>query len=400
MAMMRTTRLELTDAEPLQADGTLRGDADELVRLRVLQRNVGNRAVARLLRQPKPPAKKPAKPVRAATLDEIAQEIGPALGGPYADFAAYAATMEEGTFLGHAIESPGQPIKGVRPEFQKKLDAAQVKIDAEFKASGNPIPSGYGIDGVGGFRWEASMHGAGMAIDIDAGKNPYIMHSAGAAALDAELKPVFHRIAEFILNDPIDGEQSIIPKIITTGSNLPASSKVSRHDRLGQYYDRLARESDAMREYFRLMKDGAALTAFLAGPWLTAHPGATAPPVAEIVHQMWEDYAALGGAIPTGGPPGVPDFTKPPARGRPFHPTGMAQKDPAAGFLTIPREVVVGLGQAVGRWGPIDFGAESGDVMHFDDRYALGKPFDDARVAANAKLKAAAEAAAATPAAE
>ncbi|MEP6642597.1 MAG: hypothetical protein ABJB93_11920, partial [Gaiellales bacterium] len=113
----------------------MRGDADaaELLRLGVLQRSVGNRAVARLLRQPKPPAKKPAKkpakPVRAANLDEIAQEIGPALGGPYADFAAYAATMEEGKFLGHPIESAGQPIKGVRPEFQKKLDAAQVKID-------------------------------------------------------------------------------------------------------------------------------------------------------------------------------------------------------------------------------------------------------------------------------
>jgi hypothetical protein len=108
----------------------------------VLQRSVGNRAVARLLRQPKPPPKKPAKPVRPANLDEIAQEIGPALGGPYADFAAYAATMQ-GKFLGHPIESPNQSIKGVRPEFQNKLDAAQVKIDAEFKASGNPIPSGY-----------------------------------------------------------------------------------------------------------------------------------------------------------------------------------------------------------------------------------------------------------------
>lgn len=132
------------------------------------------------------------------------------------------------------------------------------------------------------------MHGASMAIDIDAGKDPYIMHSAGAAALDAELKPVFHRIAEFILNDP-------------------------------------------MREYFRLMKDGTALTAFLAGPWLATHPGATAPPVAHIVHQMWEHYAALGGAIPTGGPPGVADFTKPPNRGRPFHRPAWPRRIPAPG---------------------------------------------------------------------
>ena len=89
-----------------------------------------------------------------------------------------------------------------------------------------------------------------MAIDIDAGDNPYIMHEGdehgSETNLSTELRPVYHRIAEFILNDPIDGEQSIIPKLIASEQNLPAKSKASRRDRLGQYYDRLSRESGAM----------------------------------------------------------------------------------------------------------------------------------------------------------
>jgi hypothetical protein len=348
-------------------------------------------------RQPTKPKPKPKVVLRTPSLDDIAQEIGPALGGPYADFAAFAATMAAGTFLGHSIESPNETIVGVRPEFQAKLVLAEAKIDDEFKKSGRAIPKGYGIDAVGGFRTQNSMHGAGMAIDIDAGKNPYIMHEHGGGELDAELGPVFHKIAEFVLNDPIDGEQSIVPNVITSGTNLPASSKATRRERLGQYYDRLARESDAMVTYFRLMKDEAALKVFLAGEWQKTHPSTTPPKYDDVVRQMWESYAALGGAIPTGGPAGIVGFTKPRDRGRPFHPLNRAQKDPSAGFLTIPREVVLGLGQAVGRWGPIDFGAESGDVMHFDDRYGLGKTFDEARVAAAAKIAAAAKVEAVAP---
>jgi hypothetical protein len=72
--------------------------------------------------------------------------------------------------------------------------------------------------------------------------------------------------------------------------------------------------------------------------------------------------------------------------------------DPAHGFLTIPREVVVGIGQVLTRWGAIDFGGESGDVMHFDDMDGLGSEIKSATAAAQAKINAAAAAAAATAA--
>jgi hypothetical protein len=353
----------------------------------VVQQDGGHAAIPGIQRQPAPP-KKPAPKKktppfqpRPMTLDDVVKEMT-GLGGPYADAKAWAATMKVGKFLGHEIDN------GVRPEFQSLLDAAGKKVDEEYKKSGNPIPTGYGIRYIGGFRNEVSPHGAGVAIDIDGGDNPYITHQAGNTSVTAELKPVYHRIAEFILNDPVNGEQSIIPKLITSGESLSGSAHPSRRDIVGEYYDRLAKESDAMHKYFGLMNDDAALKTFLAGDWKKTHPSGTPPAVDDVKKQMWDDYAVLGGAIPKGGPPGISGFKDPPAANRPFHPWRQPQKDPAAGFLTIPREVVLGLGQVVPRWGAIDFGPESGDVMHFDDRYGKGQAFEEAKAPAKAKVDA------------
>jgi len=154
-------------------------------------------------------------------------------------------------------------------------------------------------------------------------------------------------------------------------------------------------ESSAMIDYFALMRSPAKLAAFLApgGAWASKHPGATPPAAAAVELQMWEDYATLGGAIPTGGPPGVTGFKPPGPIGsadRPFNPHSAGQQDPAAGFLTIPREVVIGLGRTLTRWGAIDFGGESGDVQHFDDMNGLGLEIAAATARAKAKIAAAA----------
>ncbi len=111
---------------------------------------------------------------------------------------------------------------------------------------------------------------------------------------------------------------------------------------------------------------------------------------------MWQDYATLGGAIPTGGPPGITGYKAPaaiPAKSdRPFLPHSAGQQDPAAGFLTIPREVVIGLGRTLTRWGAIDFWGESGDVQHFDDMEGIGVEIAAATGRAKAKIAAAAAA--------
>src|SRR4029453_15785424 len=126
---------------------------------------------------------------------------------------------------------------GVRPEFQALLDSAGPKVDDEFRKSGQPVPKDYGIRSVGGFRNEVSVHGAGVAVDLDAADNPYIMHEGDehgrATRLSIELLPVYNRIADFMLNEPIDGKASAIPELIGSGDNLPKGGKATRRERLG-----------------------------------------------------------------------------------------------------------------------------------------------------------------------
>ena len=370
--------------------------------LAMLQRTVGNRAVAELLARRAAVLQRQAtsgtnsgaakattpSPSHQPSLDEIAKQIGSGLGGPYKTWAEWEKTMKAGTFLGHDIGG------GVRPEFQKHLDTAKTKVDDEYKKSGNPIPAGYGIQNVGGYRKGPHPHGAGVAIDIDVRTNPYVMHEGAGDAkyarqghltpVDQEQVPVYGRIAEFMLNDPIDGEQSIVPELIRSGGPIPKGTKATRRERLGQYWDRFKLESDAMVDYFRLMRDKPALEAHLKGDWVKTHPKATPPDADATIKQMWADFAVLGGAIPKGGVPEAPGVTDKGVR-NPFH-TKSGQQDPGGGFISIPKEVVVGLGQAVERWGAIDFGLESGDVQHFDDKGVLGGPFYDAMAAAKAAI--------------
>jgi hypothetical protein len=371
-----------------------------------LQRTAGNRAVVEVLqRQPAPRAPRtPALP--PPTNDQIAAEIGSALGGPFADYSAYVASMTTGTFLGRNIRS------GVRQEFLTKLRRAERLIDDEYALSRNPRPQNNGISSVGGFRTSAGLHGWGIAIDIDVAKNPYVMHEAGESEIDAQTSVAYHRIARFIMNSPITSptgtlEQSIIPALISARRAQPLNvgGATGRRDRVAEYFDRLTLESNAMKTYFELMNDQAKLTAFLATDWPQTHPNET-PPAADVVtREMWEDLAALGGAVPQGGPAGVPGFTAPGAVNqgdRPFKPASAGQQDPGQGFLTIPREVVLGLSQAVSRWGAIDFGRASGDVQHFDDGGGLGGTISAAKSAAEAKIRAraAADAAAASSSGE
>jgi hypothetical protein len=353
---------------------------------------IGNRAVTAIIQRQRGRGGSPAPALPPPTHDQIAAEMGSALGGPYTDYASYVATMVSGRFLGHTI------ARGVRQEFLTKLADAETKIADEYTQSGNPVPTGHGISSVGGFRNSAGYHGWGLAIDLDVARNPFVMHESGERDLDRQLAPVYHRVAEFILNSPIGTQQSIIPTLITSGGGLTATSPTGRRDRMAEYYDRLLLESNAMKRYFELMNDPTALVAYLAGPWSQTHPQATPPPAADVTSQMWQDFATLGGAIPRGGPPGVTGFVAPAdATGdRPFHPRSAGQQDPGEGFLTIPREVVLGLGRAVSRWGATEFGGESGDIQHFDDGTGLGGTVTAAKAAARAKIAAAATAAAAT----
>ena len=78
--------------------------------------------------------------------------------------------------------------------------------------------------------------------------------------------------------------------------------------------------------------------------------GIKEPPAERL--QILRDYELVRVPMCVGAPAASPHVTRNPARG----------------FLTIPRHVVVAVCDAAGmRWGACDFGAaESGDMMHFD----------------------------------
>ncbi|MBA2372638.1 MAG: hypothetical protein H0V74_00345 [Chloroflexi bacterium] len=356
-----------------------------------LQRTVGNQAVVEVLQRQRGGG---APRLPPPTNDQIVAELGSTLGGPLTSYSAFAASMTAGSFLGHTID------RGVRPEFLVKLARAEGTIDDEYQMSGRRRPPDNGIANIGGFRNSAGYHGWGIAIDIDVSKNPYVMHEEGDEQIDVQTGPVYHRIAEFIINRPIGGQQSIIPTLLRPGQPLTAGGPTGRRGRAGEYYDRLLLESDAMKRYFELMNDQSTLTAFLTTEWPTIHPNEPAPAAALVTRQMWQDFAALGGAIPRGGPPGVTGFTRPAAvegGDRPFNPNSAGQQDPGQGFLSIPREVALGLSQELSRWGAIDFpGGRSGDVQHFDDGNGdLGRAITSAKSAATRKIRERAAAAAA-----
>jgi hypothetical protein len=359
-----------------------------------LQRTVGNQAVAEVIQRQRAGG---ASQLPAPTNDQIVAELGPALGGPFASYSAFAASMRTGSFLGHTID------RGVRPEFLVKLSRAEGTIETEYTMSGRRRPQDEGITNIGGFRNSAGFHGWGIAIDIDVARNPYVMHEEGDEQIDVQTGPVYHRIAQFILNRPIGDQQSIVPRLLRPGQPLSAGGPTGRRGRAGEYYDRLLLESDAMKRYFELMNDQTKLAAFLATEWPTIHPNEPAPTAAAVTRQMWQDFATLGGAIPRGGPAGVTGFTRPAAvegGDRPFNPTSAGQQDPGQGFLTIPREVVLGLSQELSRWGAIDFpGGRSGDVQHFDDGAGdLGQAITSAKAAATRRIRERAAAQQPTPA--
>lgn len=339
------------------------------------------RSVPRIARQPRPGAP-------SAGNDDIARQFGAA---DWQTFKAERQQANDTVF--------GQPVQGLLPVFLGKLRGAENAVAAS-QNGGRPITAQdwrtrFGVTSVGGLRFNASggpasTHGWGLAIDVNYSGAPFVMHEAREQVLDAQLAPVYHRIAWLILY-----RESAIPQAIT---------QVGRSEDTRAWYRTLRAESDAMRRYFQMMHDPNDIN------WNTVyedvtyeiwgHLGVGAMPnpgtpaqaqvaVRELLRaQMARDYAILGaqGGVDVGGgltTPNVPGVKRSDdsAADRPF-----AARDPGQGFMDLNEEVVVALRAQSGvRWGAIDFGGESGDVMHFDLRDHL----ESKRAAAVAALRAA-----------
>jgi hypothetical protein len=321
-----------------------------------LQRSAGNAAVASLLLRT---ARSSAGPAIQRQSAERSQELHmtrpfSSAAEPEGDswdgrthatfgvtsYATYQRTvLQSATFFGQTVEHLHPELTAVLHTVERNLLASQ--------GSGYRPPR---IDS--GFRYHKGMHGWGMAVDFDVVENPYVLNESGEAALDRELRPAYDHVAQFMLGDAA----SALRRIRGGRSAFGGGS-------IGEVYDALRRESDAMRRYFTLKDDANALTAFLANEWPALHPGQPAPDPDAVRAQMTRDYEILGGPTNRG--------TKLPTSGgdRPFAPSsGGGRGDPRTGFLNLPREFVQAMTDAGLAWGAVDIGGEPGDVQHFDLR--------------------------------
>lgn len=289
------------------------------------------------------------------SLDDIVVALDRIAGTSLRTYAAYRATLVNGTVF-------GQAVTGLHPTFLRKLELAQA--DAQQRIGGT-APVNWGISSIGGHSLRPPRNGGwhpwGLAIDMNYASSPFIMHEAGEAALDAQLAPVYHRIARFVLGRT----ESVIPRTITQGA-------ISTQ-RTATLYTQLAAESNAMIAYFRFLTAPAELDERLRQRPMDADAAraffgdATPATPINVLRCIMRDYVLLSGrpgpAVPNETYPQIPAVA---GADRPFA-GASAARDPLRGFLSIRPEIALALSAQGLRWGAIDFGSQSGDVMHFDD---------------------------------
>lgn len=293
-----------------------------------------------------------------ATTDEIAAELG------YGSVSDYVSKIvKPATLFGLSVGG------GLHPDFYKKLQQAEKAAALLIHADGSAVKqSEWGITNIGGCQpRRRGWHPWGLAVDIDYIKNPYVMHESGEPAMDKLVAPIYHRIARLIYQ-----RDSVIPKDIT--ETVKGESKKDRTSRL---YDSLLEEHEAMKTYFRAMPDEKQIEKLMssidksilqsAAFWKDVWGIENQTPTAAILQQiMMRDYVALSGkagaAISGQTYPDPKKIHKGISGDPPF-----VGRSPENGFLTLRKEIVMALTGAGLRWGAIDFGASSGDVMHFDD---------------------------------
>lgn len=280
------------------------------------------------------------------TRDAKVQEFGAA------DYEDYVQNMlvSGGSVFGLSIPA-GHPV---HPLFLDRLEAASQKAKAKM------ADSNFGIRAISGQDNRPGNHAWGLAVDIDADSNPYILNEAGEQKLDEVMAPIYERIAQALLHR----SSVITPAAPGKPSGLEKAT-----------YTQLAEESDAMAAYFSVLSDEdkgvtppksddsskkakKAPAPLPARRDLTGHQFDPADLQKLDVEQVKKDYATLKGGAPKGTSGDTPFTGGGPGKFR----------DPARGFLSIRKEVVEALRGEGLRWGATDFPGASGDVMHFDDQ--------------------------------
>jgi hypothetical protein len=274
------------------------------------------------------PPREPAGPLSSFLPDQ------PYVGPPAPEFTGSPAPANLGLVDGVVF---GKQVLGLRPELLERLQRVERSLPASMS----------GVEMMVGYRKGSRSHSQGLAVDLNYFANPYLMHESGESARDAQLGPIYHRIADLMLGRP-----SVIPEGIIQRPSSPA--------RTLQLYRSLREESRAMIAYFRLMQDRGALERFL----LTGNAAAGGVGSASLQRQMMRDYVTLSGRP---GPP-IPGMEYPAPEAAPGDPPFAGDptyRGPELGFLNLREDLVSALTDAGLRWGGMDMDANSGDLMHF-----------------------------------
>ncbi len=285
--------------------------------------------------------KKVEKPAAAKALDDVSKvdilatlrgcKLVPASVKTMADYES--TVLKKGKVFGLDVT--------LHPDFLAKVKAAESDLGK----------TPHGVTEVSSYRSGATTyHGWGLAIDLNPGENPYVMHEAGEDALDGRLKPAYHRIA-WLMN----GEESLIPDNLSTLA--PPKFTVSAA------YLALQKQSAMVPVYFALLKGtDAELQKFIDAKtslaWKKVWGKAAAPAAIELRSLIEADYKVLH------------DKPSEAKNDQPFK-----HIDPKkTGFLNLSLDLVKAMKDQSMRWGAIDLGGACGDMMHFDDGLsALGK---------------------------
>lgn len=304
-----------------------------------------------------------------------------------------------GTKDGKPVDGTTHTGAGVCAEFRDILFKAQHLIFRSYAAEvrskgGEPTESGFAswcqVGVLSGWQFRSRQHSKGAAIDIDAKFNPYVpTGNPETQTFGGEFHSnVPSSTLDVIYRDCVDVYQRAFD--LVWGKDYPAEAMAARNpsDDTGRAYDQIHKVHLALVVYFQLAflqtKDDRLARSF--GPSrpfgpesepgsflfvLKQHTPLIKGPVGSdkkaVFEQIRDDYEVLRLGMVYGSlkkeSPGHMN------RGAIWE---NATRDPSYGFISIHRDVAVGLRAAGCRWGAIDFGPkQSGDIMHFDKRFDI-----------------------------
>ncbi|MDX6740582.1 hypothetical protein [Actinocorallia sp. A-T 12471] len=306
-----------------------------------------------------------------------------------------------GSFLGRQL-SPG-----VNPGMLAVLGAVEAALTAQFLALPpdqriNPVTGQVagtvaewaGLrEAPGTWRKQANFHSSGSAIDLDTASNPYIatrtvspagivfggerpasahplsavevgqIRAAAVSAYDRAIQFMRSPLAAADVGNRRSGESTascfdrfaLVSELLTSYLSFGCASTLSRIDRVPVPNAESATPSALESALGAERRDKAAavadLTSFMASTEFRLNHPLWPLTAEQQYHQILRDYELVRVPMVFGS------LSLNPA----------ATRNPVRGFLSLRRELVIALCD-VGRlrWGACDMGAESGDMMHFD----------------------------------